>query len=184
MAKKMGRVLVVDLEATCWDGLPPEGETSDIIEIGLCVVELATLERTEKRSLIVRPERSRVSEFCTKLTTLTPEQVEAGMAYAEACRILEKEFDSRQRAWLSYGDYDRTMIEGQCRQTGVRNPFGGRHTNLKTLWAMAHALPYEIGMAQAVNMAGLTLEGTHHRGDDDAWNIAALFVELMRKLRS
>lgn len=30
---------------------------------------------------------------------------------------------------------------------------------------------------------GLTLEGTHHRGDDDAWNIAALLAVLLKKLK-
>jgi inhibitor of KinA sporulation pathway (predicted exonuclease) len=33
-------------------------------------------------------------------------------------------------------------------------------------------------MAAALEIAGLPLEGRHHRGDDDAWNIAALVLEL------
>jgi len=33
-------------------------------------------------------------------------------------------------------------------------------------------------MAQALALAGLPLEGRHHRGEDDAWNIAALVLDL------
>jgi inhibitor of KinA sporulation pathway (predicted exonuclease) len=33
-------------------------------------------------------------------------------------------------------------------------------------------------MAQALQLAGLPLEGRHHRGVDDAWNIAALALLL------
>jgi inhibitor of KinA sporulation pathway (predicted exonuclease) len=33
-------------------------------------------------------------------------------------------------------------------------------------------------MAQALDIAGLPLEGRHHRGEDDAWNIAALVLHL------
>ncbi len=33
-------------------------------------------------------------------------------------------------------------------------------------------------MAQALDTAGLPLEGRHHRGEDDAWNIAALVLGL------
>jgi inhibitor of KinA sporulation pathway (predicted exonuclease) len=33
-------------------------------------------------------------------------------------------------------------------------------------------------MAQALQVAGLPLEGRHHSGADDAWNIAALILDL------
>lgn len=35
-----GLLNVVDVEATCWDGTPPVGAVSEIIEIGLTVVDL------------------------------------------------------------------------------------------------------------------------------------------------
>jgi inhibitor of KinA sporulation pathway (predicted exonuclease) len=37
------------------------------------------------------------------------------------------------------------------------------------------------GMAQALELVGLPLEGRHHRGDDDSWNIAALVLHLYAK---
>ena len=43
MARKLDRILVVDIEATCWEGNPPPGQTSEIIEIGLCVLDVPTL---------------------------------------------------------------------------------------------------------------------------------------------
>lgn len=183
MSKKLDHILVVDLEATCWDGNPPPGMTNEVIELGICPVELSTLRRLEKRSILVRPEKSTVSEFCTKLTTLTTAQVESGIPFRDACRILEKEFDSRERVWASFGDYDRRQFEKQCADTGVRYPFGSRHLNVKTLFAMTRGLPHEVGMPQALDLLGLTMEGTHHRGDDDAWNIAAVMVEILKKAR-
>jgi inhibitor of KinA sporulation pathway (predicted exonuclease) len=182
VTKKLDHVLVIDIEATCWDTAPPPGQTTDVIEIGVCPVELSSLRRLEKRSLLIRPDRSTVSEFCTRLTTITPEQVAGGMAFGDACRVLEKEYDSRNRVWASFGDYDRKQIEKQCADTGVRYPFGSRHVNVKTLFAMARGLPAEVGMPQAVDLCGLTLEGIHHRGDDDAWNIAAVLIEVLKKV--
>ena len=58
MAKKLDQILVIDLEATCWLGDPPEGQESDIIEIGLCTLDVATGQRLDKASIVVRPERS------------------------------------------------------------------------------------------------------------------------------
>lgn len=36
------------------------------------------------------------------------------------------------------------------------------------------------GMVRALRNAGLPLEGQHHCGADDAWNIAALISKLVR----
>ena len=55
--KKLDRIIVVDIEATCWQGDPPAGQASDIIEIGVCTLHVATRDRTDRRSLLVRPTR-------------------------------------------------------------------------------------------------------------------------------
>ncbi len=71
MARKLDRILVVDVETTCWEGDPPSGQTNEIIEIGLCVLDVPTLARVEQRDIFVRPLCSTVSPYCTQLTTLT-----------------------------------------------------------------------------------------------------------------
>src|SRR4029453_8282178 len=96
MAKRLDVVLVVEVEATCWESAPPEGEENEIIEIGLCLLDVKTGERREHESLLVRPERSRGSAFCTELTTLTQEQVDQGIPFAEACALLRSKYRSQQ----------------------------------------------------------------------------------------
>ena len=183
MARLLDQVLVIDIEATCWQGPPPAGEDNDVVEVGIATLDLETLERREKESLIVRPEHSRVSAFCTELTTLTQEQVEQGMPFAAACRLLKTRFRSRHRAWASWGDYDRRQFERQCARDGVTYPFGATHLNVKNLFALAEGLRHEVGMPKALDRLGLPLAGTHHRGDDDAWNIAAILAAVLRRLR-
>jgi inhibitor of KinA sporulation pathway (predicted exonuclease) len=183
MAKKLDHIIVVDVESTCWEDGPPPGEVSEIIEIGVCPLELSTGRRLGKRSILVKPRRSRVSEFCTRLTTITHEQVDRGITFTEACEILRKEYQTRERVWASYGDYDRTMFQTQCQATGVPYPFGPRHLNVKTLFALSRGLPHEVGMGEALALMNVPLEGTHHRGDDDAWNIAGILGALIIRLR-
>ena len=107
MARKLNRLLVIDIESTCWPGDPPPGEESEIIEIGICVVNIATLTREAPQSILVRPQRSSVSSFCSELTTLTQADVEQGVTLAEACRVLRETYHAKNRLWASYGDYDR-----------------------------------------------------------------------------
>jgi inhibitor of KinA sporulation pathway (predicted exonuclease) len=176
-------VNVVDVEATCWDGQPPPGAVHEIIEIGLTVVDLSARRRVSRHEILVRPARSEVSAFCTELTGLTPSDVARGVSFAEACRILAEEHDARRRPWVSWGDYDRRQFEAQCRATGAPYPFGRPaergHTNAKAVFTGAYGLRRRPGMARALEVAGLPLEGRHHRGEDDAWNIAALVLDLV-----
>lgn len=169
---------VVDIEATCWPERPPAGQHSEIIEIGLTVVDLAARTRVSRHGILVRPARSTVSPFCTELTSLTQEHVDTGVDFAVACRTLIAEFAAPHRPWTSWGAYDLKMFRSQCATTNVPYPFGGQHTNAKKLFAETRGLRRQQGMAQALDTAGLPLEGRHHRGEDDAWNIAALVLDI------
>ncbi|MFE5797250.1 exonuclease domain-containing protein [Streptomyces sp. NPDC056503] len=171
-------VNVVDVEATCWEGAVPVGAVSEIIEIGLTVVDLAAGERVGRHRILVRPARSRVSAFCTELTGLTQAEVDSGVDFATACRLLGRDHAAGTRPWASWGDYDRKQFVRQCETTRTPYPFGRHHTNAKAVFTEAHALRRRPGMAQALAHAGLPLEGRHHRGEDDAWNIAALVLDL------
>ncbi|MFE7462625.1 exonuclease domain-containing protein [Streptomyces sp. NPDC057499] len=172
-----GLLNVIDIEATCWDGRPPPGAVGEIIEIGLTVVDLGTAERVARHRILVRPARSSVSAFCTELTGLTQAEVNTGLSFAEACRLLAAEHRAGSRPWTSWGDYDRNQFVRQCRMTGTPYPFGRHHLNAKLPFTAAHGLRKRPGMARALEVAGLPLEGRHHSGADDAWNIAALVLD-------
>lgn len=171
---------VVDVEATCWAGEPPAGESSEIIEIGVCVLDAHAWQRIERRRILVRPRRSRVSAFCTELTGWTQDDVDGGLEFADACALVRDELRGKSRIWASWGEYDRKQFERQCAAGDAEYPFGSRHINIKQRFATAFGLRRAVGMSQALTQAGLPLEGRHHRGDDDAWNIGALAIELAR----
>jgi inhibitor of KinA sporulation pathway (predicted exonuclease) len=180
---ELDTLLVIDIEATCWESAPPSGQESDIIEIGLAILDTRTLEVAGQRSVLVRPERSTVSPFCTKLTSLTQEDVDGGVSIAEACRILKEEYDSEARAWASYGDYDRLMFERTCSERDLEYPFGPTHLNVKVLLSLALGLGHTVDLPEALQLLGRSFEGTHHRGVDDAWNIAQVLAGILRLAR-
>lgn len=180
MAKKLDKILVVDIEATCWEGSNPDGMENDIIEIGVCLLDVHTGEISENRGILVKPERSVVSPFCTELTTITSEMIEEeGMPFKTACSILRKEFLSQSRAWASFGAYDLKQFQRQCGDLGIGYPFGPSHINVKTLFALKKKLGHEQGMAGALEILEIPLEGTHHRGVDDAKNIAKILSRIL-----
>lgn len=179
MAKMLDKVIVIDLEATCWEGDPPQGETSEIIEIGVCVLDVATGTRAIPRAILVKPQHSTLSDYCTKLTTLTAEMLAGGLTFEEACMLLKDEYLSHQRTWASYGDYDRLQLITQCAETGIPYPFGRSHINVKNLLALQYGLKREVNLQHAMGLLDLPFEGTIHRGVDDAWNIAEVLSQVL-----
>jgi inhibitor of KinA sporulation pathway (predicted exonuclease) len=183
MAKRLDQVLVIDVESTCWDRRPPAGQISEIIEIGICTVDLASLERRDKQAIMVKPARSEISQFCADLTGITPDMVQDGVSLKEAVEVLSRQYRAADRLFASWGDYDRGQFQRNCRHYGLEYPFGPTHLNVKNLFSIAFGLPRELGIDAAFNTLGLTMEGRHHRGVDDAWNIAHLFCLLLKRMR-
>lgn len=182
--RSVGVINVIDVEATCWSGNPPPGEVSEIIEVGLCELDSRTLEIGKRRSVLCFPVDSEISEFCTKLTTLTDDKVRSeGIEYAGVCTLLRTFHDSKNRIWASFGDYDRKAFFENCVRRGVDYPFGPRHLNVKTLAALAFGWRAEPGMDEVLKRLGMDLVGTHHRGGDDAYNIALILREILRTAR-
>jgi inhibitor of KinA sporulation pathway (predicted exonuclease) len=182
MSEKTEHMLIVDLEATCWRGHPPKGMMHEIIEIGLVVLDNNTKEIIEKDSLIIKPEFSQISTFCTELTSLTPEFVELnGIKFYEACEILKEKYRSHKRIWGSWSNYDRNQMKKECQSKGVKYPFSDLHYNLQPLFSFAMGIDTELGVSGALEYVGLPFEGTQHRGVDDAVNIGKLVKKMFNK---
>lgn len=175
------KIIVADFEATCWPGFDaPEGQTNEIIEIGLCLLNPETGEISDKNSILVKPTESIVSDFCTELTSITQAMVDTdGQLFDDACNRLETEFNARNRMWASWGSWDRLFLMKQCKRRGVRYPFSKKHVNMKRLFGdqTGRRLPFKHAMASAK----LDMIGTHHRGHDDAHNSARLLYWLVQQ---
>lgn len=184
MANKLDKAIVVDVESTCWDQKTPNRlQKSEIIEIGICVIDLLTLSIESSEGVFVLPQNSTLSQFCTDMTTITQKMLdENGIALSEACSLLRDKYNTNNRLWISWGDYDRRQFDRQCKNPcyQAKYPFGPTHLNLKNLFAIELGLSREIGMDEALKLLGIELEGTHHRGMDDAQNIAKIACKLLK----
>ena len=173
--KTTNKIIIIDLEATCWNGKIPAGQVNEIIEIGISVLDTTTGAITQNKAILIQPERSKVSPFCTELTTITQELLDAeGISFQEACTKLREEYNPKEYTWASYGQYDLNMLKKQCKIRNVEYPMGTEHINVKTTFSEVKKLKKKVGMNGALKILNIPLEGTHHRGVDDAKNIAKI----------
>lgn len=90
----------------------------------VCLLDMVTLTRVERRGILVQPLRSTVSALCTDLTTLTQADEEAVVRLAQACQVLAQEHHASSRLRTSYGDYDRQQFMRNCDEFGLLYLFG------------------------------------------------------------
>lgn len=182
MAKDLKKMYVIDLEATCWD--KPQDNTNnepnEIIEIGITEVNLKTMTIIGSEGILIKPQFSKISEFCTKLTTITPEMVENAMSYPEALDYINSKYKLQSFTWGSYGDYDRIQIGRNDELYKVKSQFGRTHLNIKNLFAIKYKLSREVGMDKALEILKIPLIGQHHRGSDDSFNISKILIETLK----
>jgi len=192
MGAKLDVGFVVDIEATCWKTRDEQGtKPNEIIEIGFCKLNYETGEVTKFPSYVIRPRFTHITPFCTELTGWTEEAIiEQGKDIARVLRDIKAEHDIQpEHIWYSCGNYDRNMLSSKTQKGvgalyGIRadvNPFDimQQHVNVKTLFALKHKLKKEIGMDAMLKMMGETLEGRHHNGADDAYNIAKIVKHVL-----
>jgi len=180
---RLDRLIIVDVEATCWEkNQKPPGEVSEIIEIGICIFDLKLWQLLGKPNrIVVRPTESKVSKYCTSLTGWTQKELDRqGIPFVDACSLLTSSYNTKNLPWASWGDYDRGQFERECKRKDIKYPFNVNHLNLKTLFAIHANISKAVGMKEALQMVGLNLEGKHHSGRDDAWNIGRILEKQGR----
>jgi len=191
--------LVIDLEATCSeDGSIPREET-ETIEIGAVLVDAESFASMREFQSFVRPIRHPLlTPFCTKLTTITQADVDAAPRFSSMLVKLREFIGRDEPLFCSWGNYYRNQLERDARRLGARLPLGRDHLNIKSTFARrfsegregfgaqgavrrAGAPSGEMGVGQALRFLGLAFQGTHHRGIDDARNIARLLPYALGK---
>lgn len=170
------KIIIIDLEATCWedDGIFQK-QHSEIIEIGLCVLHVDTGELELNEGILVKPVFSEISSFSTKLTSITQAMIaKDGISLKDVISALKEKYQTGRYTWASYGAYDKNMLKEQCKRFNLIYPMSSNHINVKILLAEKMGLNKGVGMERALEMLGIPLEGTHQRGVDDAKNIAKI----------
>ena len=179
--KDYNNIIIIDVESTCWkDDKDKKDQQSEIIEIGICQINDGVL--IKRPSIFIIPEHSTVSPFCTSLTSLTQNQIEKnGLTPKLAYNKLQKEFI--YNTWGSYGEYDKNMIIKMLELYKLPNILPNKHINIRkvaseVLKKSENPKDVPSNPKETLELVGLKFKGKNHRGDDDAYNIANLYVKL------
>ncbi len=173
------RVVVLDLEATCWDARDPilatrQRAETEVVEIG--AVRLLGDVPSAPFQSFVRPTRHpRLSAFCTELTGITQADVDAAGPFPAAwAAFLAFCGGDEGLVVASWGAFDDGLLRRECRRHRLPPP-RWTHLNLKAKFA-ARRERMSLGLALA--SLGLPFAGRAHRALDDAQNGARVLAWL------
>lgn len=184
---KCDRIIVIDLKATCCDDNSFPKEEMETIEIGAVVCDAHTYEPLGEFSQLVRPVRHPVlTEFCTQLTSITQDMVDAAEGFPAAYvafiswvldNMATEDVAGHAFRAASWGAFDDRQLQQDCAYHGMQYHMAW-HINLADIYRkkMGGA---RAGNRRAMKRLGITPEGTHHRGLDDARNIAKMLPMLL-----
>ncbi len=173
------QLLIVDLEATCWQGGRHRPEEMEIIEIGALLVDPDEQARPREFQSFVRPQKHpRLSRFCRQLTGIRQADIGGAKLYPEVqADFLEWIGDPAAVRFGSWGDYDRKQFARDCTRHEILYPFADDHFNIKA-YVAGRLQCSSAGLAQILGRLGLRFEGNHHRGLDDARNIWRILARV------
>lgn len=176
-AKNYHYYLIIDLEATCCDaGAVPRHEM-EIIEIGAVMLNCITWEIDSEFQQFIQPVRHpQLTNFCTNLTSIQQQDIAQAPKFPEVIERLQEWLKLfPHHIFCSWGNYDKNQFLQDCKYHKIPYPFSSEHINIKEKFSEYLGVSKRFGMAQALEYLGLELQGTHHRGIDDARNIAAIY---------
>ncbi len=173
--------IILDLEATCWKDRSIQKQ-NEIIEIGAVKINDKG-EPQDEFCEFIKPKLNPVlSDFCKELTTITQEEIDIADPYENVIERFKNWIDVEEPYVLcSWGFYDKKQFQKDCELHNLSIDWLENHISLKHQYAKIKNLRKPIGMGGALKKEKLTLEGTHHRGIDDARNIAKIFIANIEK---
>ncbi|WP_196223199.1 3'-5' exonuclease [Roseibium sp. RKSG952] len=180
---RLDKVLAVDFEMTCWEEGPSPERLPEIIDVGLVEISTENLTITRSDRFFVRPKWSSVSEYCTRLTGITNENLRRhGRPLPEVANALKRKWGSGSKLWMAWGR-DDIVIERDCVKHEIENPFSRAFRNLGLECTIDSGQTENAGLHRVMGEMGLEPGRGRHTALNDAMGLAHVWIARTRSMR-
>lgn len=175
-----------DLEATCWEGKPPN-MVQEIIEIGAIRIDrYGEVQGVFNR--FIRPVVNQtLSLFCRQLTTIDQVAVNRARPFNEVIEDFQEwigVFDGDEYLLCSWGNFDKKMLIQDAQLHGLETDWiEPHHINVRRQYHDLKGWNTYKGLKKVVILEGFEFTGTYHRGISDAENLAKVFIKYIDEWR-
>ncbi|KAM9579517.1 3'-5' exoribonuclease 1 isoform 1-T1 [Guaruba guarouba] len=182
-------ICVVDFEATCEEGNPPEF-VHEIIEFPVVLLNTHTLEIEDTFQQYVKPEiNPKLSDFCISLTGITQDVVDKAETFTQVLQnviewMRQRELGTKYSySMLTDGSWDMSkFLNTQCRISRIKYPsFAKRWINIRKSYGNFYKVPRnQTKLTMMLENLGMNYDGRPHSGLDDSKNIARIAIRMLQ----
>ena len=177
-------LFIIDVEATCWSSLEEKEKLdypeSEIIELGGAIITKTNgFDIITSFSEFIKPLRNQIlSKYCTDLTSIKQKDINIADNFSisfprflKTAKNYMNNISFEEVIFASWGEYDKEQIKKDCKLFNIDYPFN-KHWNIKWGFSKLFNTKKGYGVLKALKKLDITFKGVHHRGKDDAYNIA------------
>ncbi|XP_055549515.1 ERI1 exoribonuclease 2-like [Wyeomyia smithii] len=190
-------IIVIDLEATCYTRTVHEHE---IIEFPAVLLNLVTGKiEAEFRQYVTPLMNPQLTRFCTELTGIRQEQVNAGVSLSNCLLLFDKWLKTvlaarnlflprtnpndptGNVAFATWTNWDLgECLSKDCARNQIRKPaYFDLWIDVKSIY-MNFYKRCSDNLSEALSNMGLIFEGREHCGLDDSRNLAKMIVRMFQ----
>ncbi|WP_227936301.1 3'-5' exonuclease [Alkalihalobacillus deserti] len=161
-----------------------KGQPSEIVEIGACKVDLKTKTMIDQIQIYISPKKGHISKSTRKFIKMTEEDVKKAVPFQTAIQLFCEWIGEDNYYLCSWGKDDRAHFINQSVQNKLNLDWLQNYNDIQKPIGkfLTEAVNNQLGLKNALNMAGIELTGKAHRGIDDAINTAALFIKFIDRI--
>lgn len=180
---RISKIIVFDLEMTCWEDRDKTMREGEIIEFGAVPLNIhdSIVELDLGFSSLIKPVKTEISNYCTELTGITQDDIlKSAKPFDEVMRTVDKKFSSNYPSG-AWGNVDIKKLKSACKEYSVKMPISEDCVNLKTMTCMLMGRSRPVGLDKILDELGIKPSGTRHRALVDSIDTAFAFLKALKK---
>lgn len=184
-------LIILDYETNCTEFGKPDPQ--EITEFPCVVYDVKndTIDRTKDFRYFIKPVTNiKITDFCTKLTGITQKDVDSGIYFVEALKehrkwMVSNDFLKNGKLngcmFVTCGHWDlKTALPNYCKFLNCPVPtYFHNWCNIKILYDKFYGKK-SGSMVNMLHDLNIELEGRHHSGIDDCFNIAKIAQRMIK----
>lgn len=178
------KVLVLDSELTCFESTEEKcGIPAEIIQFGMAIINLDTLDIDKTGAYYVSNERVKISKFCTQLTGITPKMVDKqGMQLGHVAELLRERWgvSSKKTQVVTWGCESQWM-KPDFDIKRVDYPFRENMLDLAGYFKFGKAFQSGMRLMDVAQEYGVEVEKPIHDAKNDAITTARLLIAMIKR---
>ncbi len=172
--------IILDLEATCWRGRPPNG-INEVIEIGAVKINHYG-EITGTFSRLIKPLiNPKLSGFCKKLTGISQEQINTADSFVKVMEEFQDfiGFGEEDYILYSWGNNDKSFLTTNCAVHEIDYEWLEPFVDMHKKYLTHRGTKRKSGLKFVVESEGFEFEGDQHSAYIDAYNLSKIFLKYI-----